>query len=182
MNRQIEVGILGATGVVGQQFVSRLAGHPWFNVTWLAASERSEGRKYRLAAPWRLAAPMPDAAAAMTVNACVPGKGPRVVFSALDAAAAGELQAETEAANKQGQEEELLSRIESLTSQLITVKLSSMGNIEKTDFYDEVINQLEKILIAGVLKKFKGNQVKTSKFLGINRNTLRTKIEKYSIS
>ena len=93
MNRQIEVGILGATGVVGQQFVSRLAGHPWFNVTWLAASERSEGRKYRLAAPWRLAAPMPDAAAAMTVNACVPGKGPRVVFSALDAAVAGDVEA-----------------------------------------------------------------------------------------
>jgi DNA-binding NtrC family response regulator len=99
-----------------------------------------------------------------------------------DCNAAGELQAETETASKQGQEEELLSKIDALTSQLITVKLSVMGNIEKTDFYDEVINRLEKILIAGVLKKFKGNQVKTSKFLGINRNTLRTKIEKYSIS
>lgn len=93
MERQVEVGILGATGVVGQQFVSRLARHPWFNVTWLAASERSEGRKYAQAAPWRLAAPMPDAAAAMTVDACVPGRGPKVVFSALDASVAGEVEA-----------------------------------------------------------------------------------------
>lgn len=93
MDRHVEVGILGATGVVGQQFVSRLARHPWFNVTWLAASERSEGRKYADAAPWRLAAPMPDAAAGMTVDACVPGRGPKVVFSALDASVAGEVEA-----------------------------------------------------------------------------------------
>ncbi|HOD42321.1 MAG TPA: helix-turn-helix domain-containing protein, partial [Candidatus Wallbacteria bacterium] len=69
-----------------------------------------------------------------------------------------------------------------LISQLITMKLSAMGNIEKTDFYDEVIDRIETILISNVLKKFKGNQVKTSKFLGINRNTLRAKIEKYSIN
>ncbi len=91
--RRIDVGILGATGVVGQQFVSRLAGHPWFDVTWLAASERSEGRSYRDAAPWRLAAPMPDTAATMTVDACVPGRGPKVIFSALDASVAGDIEA-----------------------------------------------------------------------------------------
>src|SRR6478672_7429428 len=89
----IEVGILGATGVVGQQFVSRLAKHPWFRVSWLAASERSEGRKYAQAAPWRLAAPMPEFAGGMTVSACVPGKGPKVVFSSLDASVAGEVEA-----------------------------------------------------------------------------------------
>jgi aspartate-semialdehyde dehydrogenase len=83
---------LGATGVVGQQFVSRLARHPWFRVTWLAASERSEGRKYGDAAPWRLAAPMPDLAGSMTVAACVPKQGPKVVFSALDAGVAGEVE------------------------------------------------------------------------------------------
>ncbi len=93
MNRQIEVGVLGATGVVGQQFVSRLARHPWFSVTWLAASERSEGRPYAQAAPWRLAAPMPDRAASMTVDACIPGRGPKVVFSALDASVAGDVEA-----------------------------------------------------------------------------------------
>ena len=89
---KIEVGVLGATGVVGQQFVSRLAKHPWFKVTWLAASERSEGRKYAEAAPWRLAAPMPESASSMRVDACVPGRGPKVVFSALDASVAGEVE------------------------------------------------------------------------------------------
>jgi aspartate-semialdehyde dehydrogenase len=90
--RQIDVGILGATGVVGQQFVSRLAQHPWFRPTWLAASERSEGRPYRAVAPWRLAAPVPDEIGATNVEACVPGRAPRVVFSALDASVAGDIE------------------------------------------------------------------------------------------
>ncbi len=89
----IEVGVLGATGVVGQQFISRLARHPWFKVAWVAASERSVGRKYAEAAPWRLAAPMPEMASGMTVDACLPGSGPKVVFSALDASVAGEVEA-----------------------------------------------------------------------------------------
>lgn len=92
MSQKIEVGVLGATGMVGQQFISRLATHPWFTVTWLAASERSEGKHYAAAAPWRLATPMPDAVGAMTVEACVPGRGPKVVFSALDAKAADEIE------------------------------------------------------------------------------------------
>jgi aspartate-semialdehyde dehydrogenase len=90
--REIEVGVLGATGVVGQQFVARLSRHPWFRPTWLAASERSEGQAYAAVAPWRLAGPIPDAAANRTVAACVPGRGPRLVFSALDAGVAGELE------------------------------------------------------------------------------------------
>ena len=89
---RIEVGVLGATGVVGQQFVSRLARHPWFSLTWLAASERSEGKSYRSVAPWRLAAPMPDDAAGRTVEACVPGRGPKVVVSGLDASVAGDIE------------------------------------------------------------------------------------------
>ena len=88
----IEVGVLGATGVVGQQFVSRLARHPWFRVTWLAASERSQGKLYRDVAPWRLASPMPGASAGRTVDACEPGKGPKVVFSGLDASVAGDIE------------------------------------------------------------------------------------------
>jgi aspartate-semialdehyde dehydrogenase len=88
----IEVGVLGATGVVGQQFVSRLARHPWFRVTWLAASERSQGKLYRDIAPWRLASPMPGASAGRTVEACVPGTGPKVVFSGLDASVAGDIE------------------------------------------------------------------------------------------
>ncbi len=90
--RSIDVGILGATGVVGQQFVSRLARHPWFKPSWLAASERSEGRAYGKVAPWRLAAPMPDDLAKLNVEACTPGRGPRVVFSALDASVAGDIE------------------------------------------------------------------------------------------
>jgi aspartate-semialdehyde dehydrogenase len=90
--RTIEVGVLGATGVVGQQFVARLARHPWFRPTWLAASERSEGRRYGDVAPWRLAMPVPDELATLQVQACTPGRGPRVVFSALDASVAGEVE------------------------------------------------------------------------------------------
>jgi aspartate-semialdehyde dehydrogenase len=92
MSQRIDVGVLGATGMVGQQFITRLANHPWFKVSWLAASERSEGKAYADAAPWRLAAPMPDVVRPMTVDGCVPGRGPKVVFSALDAKAADEIE------------------------------------------------------------------------------------------
>jgi len=92
MSQRIEVGVLGATGMVGQQFIARLADHPWFKVSWLAASERSEGKAYADAAPWRLATPMPAAVRKTTVDGCVPGRGPKVVFSALDAKAADEIE------------------------------------------------------------------------------------------
>jgi aspartate-semialdehyde dehydrogenase len=92
MQQPLDVGILGATGTVGQQFVHLLARHPWFRPVWLAASERSEGRSYNDAAPWRLSAPVPEALAGSRVEQAVPGMGPRLVFSALDAAVAGELE------------------------------------------------------------------------------------------
>lgn len=92
MRSPIDVGILGATGVVGQQFVARLARHPWFRPVWLAASERSEGKPYASAAAWRLSSPIPDRLAALRLEACTPGQGPRVVFSALDASVAGEIE------------------------------------------------------------------------------------------
>ena len=88
------VGILGATGMVGQQFIRQLAGHPWFHVGWLGASGRSEGRAYADAASWRLSKPLPDDIAAMRVEACSPGKAPRLIFSALDAAAADTIEPE----------------------------------------------------------------------------------------
>src|SRR3954469_10026439 len=89
---QIEVGILGATGMVGQQFIALLAAHPWFKVTWLGASHRSEGKAYRDAAAWRLPAALPDQVARMDVNAAKPGAAPRLVFSGLDASVAGEIE------------------------------------------------------------------------------------------
>ncbi|MCC7010702.1 MAG: aspartate-semialdehyde dehydrogenase [Acidobacteria bacterium] len=92
MSQRIDVGVLGATGMVGQQFIARLANHPWFQVSWLAASERSEGKGYAEAAPWRLATPMPEFCRGMKVDGCVPGRGPRIVFSALDAKAADEIE------------------------------------------------------------------------------------------
>jgi aspartate-semialdehyde dehydrogenase len=88
----MEVGVLGATGMVGQQFVRLLETHPWFEATWLAGSDRSSGRAYREAASWRLASPMPEAAARQVVEQPIPGKGPRLVFSALDASVAGDLE------------------------------------------------------------------------------------------
>ncbi|HEV2489218.1 MAG TPA: aspartate-semialdehyde dehydrogenase [Candidatus Acidoferrales bacterium] len=90
--KETEVGILGATGVVGQQLVAMLADHPWFRLTWLAASERSSGKRYGDIA-WRLAASLPDEAARLAIEEPVTGKGPKVVFSALDASVAGEIEA-----------------------------------------------------------------------------------------
>ncbi|HOU80803.1 MAG TPA: aspartate-semialdehyde dehydrogenase [Methanoregulaceae archaeon] len=56
----INVGVLGATGAVGQRFVQLLAEHPWFNLTTLTASEQSAGKKYRDVVKWRLDVPFPD--------------------------------------------------------------------------------------------------------------------------
>ncbi|HUL72041.1 MAG TPA: aspartate-semialdehyde dehydrogenase [Vicinamibacterales bacterium] len=89
---KLDVGVLGATGRVGQQFAARLADHPWFRLAWVAASERSEGKSYGEAAPWRLDTPMPAAFRELRVDACVPGRGPKVLFSALDATAADQLE------------------------------------------------------------------------------------------
>ena len=89
---QIEVGILGATGMVGQQFIALLANHPWFTVTWLGASERSAGKAYRDAAAWRLPNPLPEAVARMSVDAATPGRAPKLVFSGLDSSVAGEIE------------------------------------------------------------------------------------------
>jgi aspartate-semialdehyde dehydrogenase len=92
VEKRIDVGILGATGMVGQQFVRQLDGHPWFKLAWLAASERSEGRAYSDAAAWRLSTPMPRALERQRVEPCTPGRAPRLVFSALDAAAAHDIE------------------------------------------------------------------------------------------
>jgi aspartate-semialdehyde dehydrogenase len=88
----IDVGILGATGAVGQQFIALLAEHPWFRVTWLGASHRSEGKAYRDAAAWRLPSPLPDAIAGLGVDAATPGRAPKLVFSGLDSSVATEIE------------------------------------------------------------------------------------------
>jgi aspartate-semialdehyde dehydrogenase len=89
----ISVGILGATGMVGQQFIALLAAHPWFKVEWLGASQRSEGKAFRDAAAWRLPHHLPEDVARRTVEAATPGRAPKLVFSGLDSSVAGEIEA-----------------------------------------------------------------------------------------
>jgi aspartate-semialdehyde dehydrogenase len=88
----MEVGLLGATGLVGQNFVQLLESHPWFQLKWVGASDVSAGRKYREAAKWRLDSEIPDVVAEMTVEKCRPNRAPRLVFSAMDSAAATEVE------------------------------------------------------------------------------------------
>ncbi|HYH46586.1 MAG TPA: aspartate-semialdehyde dehydrogenase [Thermoanaerobaculia bacterium] len=89
---KIEVGILGATGTVGQRFVQLLEDHPWFELAWVAASDRSAGKRYGEAAAWQLEAPPPARVADMAVEECTPGRGPRLVFSSMAGAQAGEIE------------------------------------------------------------------------------------------
>jgi len=92
MNNKIPIGILGATGVVGQRFIQMLEHHPWFEVAWLAASDRSEGKVYADAARWRLKTPIPAAVEKMKVSPAAPNGAPKVIFAALDSAIAAELE------------------------------------------------------------------------------------------
>ena len=91
--QRIPVAVLGATGAVGQNFIRLLEDHPWFELTELAASERSAGKPYEEAARWIGGAPMPHAVRAQQVRACDPAEiHAPIVFSALDAAVAGEVE------------------------------------------------------------------------------------------
>src|SRR3954464_11222180 len=92
MQTRIEVGILGATGMVGQHFIRFLQGHPWFDLTWLGASDRSAGKKHRDAMTRPPAAPVPETITDLTVEECKPGNAPRLLFSAMDASVATEIE------------------------------------------------------------------------------------------
>jgi aspartate-semialdehyde dehydrogenase len=93
MSSPIPVAVLGATGSVGQRFISLLDDHPWFKVVALAASDRSVGQKYSQAARWVLDVPMPDYAKDMIiVPASTDAVQARVVFSALHTEIANELE------------------------------------------------------------------------------------------
>ncbi len=89
MTSKIAVGVLGATGAVGQKFIKLLEGHPWFEVTEVAASERSAGRRYADAASWKQNTPIPADVRDLEVHPCTPDLKCRVVFSGLDASVAG---------------------------------------------------------------------------------------------
>lgn len=92
MQTKIPVGILGATGIVGQRFIQLLEHHPWFEVAWLAASDRSEGKLYAEAVRWRLRTTIPAKVAQMRVSTATPDGAPTIIFAALDASIAAELE------------------------------------------------------------------------------------------
>ena len=93
MSERIPVGVLGATGMVGQEFVGFLRDHPWFDLTWLGASDRSAGKPYREATSWRLGGITPAYVRDIVVSECKPGNGaPKLLFSAMDASVATEIE------------------------------------------------------------------------------------------
>lgn len=90
---KIKVGVLGATGAVGQRFIQLLEGHPWFEVNAAAASSRSLGKSYGEAVKWILETPVPERVRGMTIAECNPDDlDCRIVFSGLDALVAGEIE------------------------------------------------------------------------------------------
>jgi aspartate-semialdehyde dehydrogenase len=92
MTGKLQVAVLGATGTVGQKFVSLLADHPWFEVAAVAASSGSAGRRYGAVARWREAGPLPPRVGEMMIQDCAPPLPGRIVFSALDAEIAGPIE------------------------------------------------------------------------------------------
>ncbi|UCE08073.1 MAG: aspartate-semialdehyde dehydrogenase [bacterium] len=89
---KIPVGILGATGSVGQKFVELLVNHPWFKITALAASERSSNRPYREAVNWFMETPIPTNLTKMPISPCEPDLNCKIVFSGLDPGVAGAIE------------------------------------------------------------------------------------------
>src|SRR5258708_1951741 len=89
MTKKIPFGILGATGTVGQRFIQLLEAHPWFEVEWLAASDRSAGKTYAEAAKWNLSTPLPARISAMQLSPSAPDRNmPKLIFAPLDPTAA----------------------------------------------------------------------------------------------
>src|ERR1035437_10487331 len=99
MKNKLPIGILGATGMVGQRYIQLLENHPWFEIVWLAASDRSAGKPYGEAAKWRLDTVLPERIAKMVVSPAEPSAAanenqpaPKIIFSSVDAAFAHELE------------------------------------------------------------------------------------------
>src|SRR2546422_590203 len=94
MNGRFRAGILGATGVVGQRFIQLLEDHPQFDVTALAASDRSQGKTYAEACAWRLPGEMPEHVKQIVVQSPAPPLGCDFVFSSLPGEIAGDAEEE----------------------------------------------------------------------------------------
>src|SRR5437868_12587068 len=87
---KLRVGILGATGTVGQRMIQLLENHPWFEVSAVAASDNSAGKNYAQVTRWMLETPIPETVANMTVQSCQPGMDCEFVLSGLPSAVAEE--------------------------------------------------------------------------------------------
>jgi aspartate-semialdehyde dehydrogenase len=98
MNGRIKVGVLGATGAVGQRFVHLLQNHPWFEITALCASDRSAGKRYADACKWNLRGDMPEALREVVLQDCRPGVDCQIVFGGLPTEVAGPIEEEFAAA------------------------------------------------------------------------------------
>ncbi|MCD6355776.1 MAG: aspartate-semialdehyde dehydrogenase [Anaerolineaceae bacterium] len=92
INKKIPVAILGATGMVGQRFVQQLANHPWFKISALASSLRSAGKPYQEACRWLLEGDMPSQVARMMVQPVKPNLDAKIIFSALPASVARDVE------------------------------------------------------------------------------------------
>jgi aspartate-semialdehyde dehydrogenase len=92
MRAKVPVAVIGATGTVGQKFVRLLADHPWFELTALAASDQSVGRPYGEVVRWREAAVLPERVARLTIARSAPPLEAKIVFSALDAEVARDIE------------------------------------------------------------------------------------------
>lgn len=90
--KKLPVAILGATGLVGQRLIELLLDHPWFEISTLAASDNSVGKKYGDAAKWHLPFDLPPSVRAMIVQPCEPGMDAAIVFSALPSDVAGDIE------------------------------------------------------------------------------------------
>ncbi|MEC7839384.1 MAG: aspartate-semialdehyde dehydrogenase [Chlamydiota bacterium] len=91
-NKKIPVGILGATGMVGQKFIKLLENHPWFEIVALGASSRSAGKMYGEVVNWQVDGAIPQIIAKMKVQSCEPKYPCQIVFSGLDSSVAGEIE------------------------------------------------------------------------------------------
>ena len=92
MNKKLQVGILGATGTVGQRLIQLLENHPWFEVKELGASDHSVGQKYREACHWRASGSMPEYIQGQTLRNCHPPFGVDLIFSVLPSSIAGQIE------------------------------------------------------------------------------------------
>ena len=92
MKGKLKAGILGATGTVGQRFIQLLENHPWIEVGDLAASDRSEGKRYQQACTWKISGQIPEYARSLVVKECAPPLDCDFVFSGLPSNIAGEIE------------------------------------------------------------------------------------------